>query len=679
MMVWDALVGGSIFSQARTAAYFAVLAGALARVVAANFQTHSQKSRIALAYALLALLATWTHIFKFIQQHHMECAHQHDPPNLFVQAYRNVCDRSDGWIWSMTLLTWVTVASLLVAIEAPRRNLSAMLTIAHIIVAFLGAVSLAFPLIFAQILLADTPPAKAVPLSRLWPPCIIAALISTNVLPLTVQGPNWAFILALVIVHFALALPFLSEAIHGRERATAGSAAPRALYASLCFAFIGIVSTSMHILAFVALFREWHEDSIAGRAPPPGVQFLVSRLINGASADDCQVSISIDAFMASIAGYCYMWDRIGQSALRFIILSPIISPAAALAFFAIFQELETSAAISAGSCGPLRGSSEGGHHAIGTGSDLLENDKMTSEKNSDETACSLEWRLSALGGRLVRLPRGMCHYYLDNDECGGPLVVLVHGMVGSGEYMRPLANALVSNLSSRRVLRLDLPGRGLSECDGSRHTEIRFAQHIASLLHQLGEGSNRVDIVGYSMGGAVAMAFAAMAPHLCRSLALVCSAGTAEVPFPRALPFLLRIPKLPQIFARQLVTAEALQGAHEWESPQGAAWEQHARHETRRALEERDALARAVMNTLQNFPLTSCEGHLKSAHDDGVPILAIWAEEDGIIPLSSASRLLEIAPGADTEIMPLARHALPIERASDVALIIAAFWRQRAT
>ena len=63
------------------------------------------------------------------------------------------------------------------------------------------------------------------------------------------------------------------------------------------------------------------------------------------------------------------------------------------------------------------------------------------------------------GGAFAELPHGRCHYLIDGRGNQGPLVVLVHGFVGSSSYLRFLARELAQ---TRRVLRFDLYGRGWS-------------------------------------------------------------------------------------------------------------------------------------------------------------------------------------------------------------------------
>ncbi|HUR42007.1 MAG TPA: alpha/beta hydrolase [Verrucomicrobiae bacterium] len=96
---------------------------------------------------------------------------------------------------------------------------------------------------------------------------------------------------------------------------------------------------------------------------------------------------------------------------------------------------------------------------------------------------------------------------------GRPLLLL-HGLGSSGrdwEYQRrPLAQHF-------ELIIPDLRGHGASERSGGYHVE-RFASDCWALVDQLGHG--RIDILGHSMGGAVAMQMALDRPDAVGRLAL---------------------------------------------------------------------------------------------------------------------------------------------------------------
>lgn len=105
--------------------------------------------------------------------------------------------------------------------------------------------------------------------------------------------------------------------------------------------------------------------------------------------------------------------------------------------------------------------------------------------------------------------------YLAGPE-DGPPVVLLHGLGGSalGEWFRvgPL-------LADRfRLIVPDLPGHGLGPADGSPDIDD-VADDVVGILDAL--GLTDVDVVGYSMGAAIAVSLAGRRPGRVRRLVLV--------------------------------------------------------------------------------------------------------------------------------------------------------------
>lgn len=104
------------------------------------------------------------------------------------------------------------------------------------------------------------------------------------------------------------------------------------------------------------------------------------------------------------------------------------------------------------------------------------------------------------------------------DGAGAPLVLL-HGGVGASEMFGPNLAALARG---RRVLAVHLQGHGRSP-DSERPLRYEsMADDIAALAAQ--QGLAQIDLLGYSLGGGVALQTAVRHPRLVRRLALVSTA-----------------------------------------------------------------------------------------------------------------------------------------------------------
>jgi len=105
--------------------------------------------------------------------------------------------------------------------------------------------------------------------------------------------------------------------------------------------------------------------------------------------------------------------------------------------------------------------------------------------------------------------------YYDVRGAGRPLVLL-HGGLGSGEMFVP---ALPQLAERHQVVLPDLQGHGRT-ADIDRPIDVRLmADDIAALIDHL--GLDRPDVVGYSLGGGVALHLAAKHPDKVRRLVLI--------------------------------------------------------------------------------------------------------------------------------------------------------------
>ncbi|MDA8346907.1 MAG: 2-succinyl-6-hydroxy-2,4-cyclohexadiene-1-carboxylate synthase [Thermaerobacter sp.] len=106
------------------------------------------------------------------------------------------------------------------------------------------------------------------------------------------------------------------------------------------------------------------------------------------------------------------------------------------------------------------------------------------------------------------------HYELEGT---GPLLILLHGFTGSVESFADLSRRLQRRC---RVARLELLGHGLSDApqEYARYGMWEAAQDVLALMKELGEA--KAHLLGYSLGGRVALRAALLAPERLHSLIL---------------------------------------------------------------------------------------------------------------------------------------------------------------
>jgi pimeloyl-ACP methyl ester carboxylesterase len=106
----------------------------------------------------------------------------------------------------------------------------------------------------------------------------------------------------------------------------------------------------------------------------------------------------------------------------------------------------------------------------------------------------------------------------------GPPLVLVHGLGGAAVNFTLLAPLLARR---HRVLIPDLPGHGRSEPFEEAEGLTDYAAYIGDLAER--EGMFPGPVVGYSMGGVIALRLAVSRPAEVTALALVAAAGIVSV------------------------------------------------------------------------------------------------------------------------------------------------------
>ena len=102
----------------------------------------------------------------------------------------------------------------------------------------------------------------------------------------------------------------------------------------------------------------------------------------------------------------------------------------------------------------------------------------------------------------------------------GPVVLLIHGMAGSGTTWKHVMPALSKEFT---VVAPDLLGHGRSDKEPGDYSLGAFASMLRDLLVALGH--ERATVVGQSLGGGIAMQLAYQHPERCERLVLVGSGG----------------------------------------------------------------------------------------------------------------------------------------------------------
>ena len=207
-----------------------------------------------------------------------------------------------------------------------------------------------------------------------------------------------------------------------------------------------------------------------------------------------------------------------------------------------------------------------------------------------------------------------------------PAVLLIHGFGASLHTWEPWAQTLSQQL---RVLRLDLPGSGLSPPDtGNDYSDTRSIALINALLDA--RGLPKVSLLGHSIGGRIAWTFAATEPQRVDKLVLLAPDGFASPGFeygkPAQVPaamglmrwiaprWLLRMTLEPGYFQLEALSEDNLSRYHD-------------------LMRAPDARA-AMLARLQQTTLIEPQPLLQKI---SAPTLLVWGREDAMIPFANAA------------------------------------------
>ena len=114
-------------------------------------------------------------------------------------------------------------------------------------------------------------------------------------------------------------------------------------------------------------------------------------------------------------------------------------------------------------------------------------------------------------------------HYRDEGRNHIPTLVLLHGYLQNLDIWTPYVLPYMRHM---RVITIDLPGHGYSECIGKVHGMDLMARAVKAVLDDA--GVDQCVMVGHSMGGYVALAFADAFPHHLRGLGLLHSHAMAD-------------------------------------------------------------------------------------------------------------------------------------------------------
>jgi pimeloyl-ACP methyl ester carboxylesterase len=267
------------------------------------------------------------------------------------------------------------------------------------------------------------------------------------------------------------------------------------------------------------------------------------------------------------------------------------------------------------------------------------------------------------GGRLENT--GLVPANVKVEGSGSP-VVLIHGFGAAIDWWDEIAPALAAD---HRVIRMDLIGHGGTEAPTSGYAIEHQAALVKAVLDHL--GVDRVTVIGHSMGGEVATAFAESDPSRIERLVLIDSPPGVGATF-NLLTRLACTPIIGELLSRfeteSVIRKSLAQGfAPGFPVPeQFVADFKQLTYTAFRSAHDASVAFRTERQTPDRL----------KALDPVPPLLVIFGSRDALISPASA-KLFGTVPGARVEVIDRAGHSPMVEAPEKTLALIVDFLANR--
>jgi pimeloyl-ACP methyl ester carboxylesterase len=267
------------------------------------------------------------------------------------------------------------------------------------------------------------------------------------------------------------------------------------------------------------------------------------------------------------------------------------------------------------------------------------------------------------GGRILDLPGGDLEVVEKGPRSASP-IVLIHCFTCAINYWNKMIPALSRQ---HRVVAIDLLGHGGSEKPGSGYSVSNQADLIAQALAKLGVGD--AEVVGHSLGGAVAVTVAQQSPALVNRVVIVDTPPTHEEGDLGLVAKLGFAPVIGEAFWRIKPDFAVRKGLEVAFAPGFKVPDEFVEDVDRMTFSAYDDSASGFDDYTKEEPLD------QRMAETGKPLMVIMGAEEQIIN-EPAKRLTEYratVPGTKTKLIAGAGHSPNVEKPAQTAALVLGF------
>lgn len=293
-------------------------------------------------------------------------------------------------------------------------------------------------------------------------------------------------------------------------------------------------------------------------------------------------------------------------------------------------------------------------------------------RRPDISYTTLETVYANADSHFLRLGEDQSFHFRDVGPRDAPVVVLVHGFSASLHTWEPWVRALRQDY---RVISLDLPGHGLSRCVDNESIGIeQFVDTVDRITDSL--GVERFTLVGSSMGGHTAWAYALAHPEKLEGLVLVDAAGWLDLPEEgEGEPLVFKLLRNPvaRFLMKDLDMSSMIRSGLE-DSFHDASLVTDEMVERYSALGRAPCHRDAIMKLMSGATLRVLASEDKLAAIS-VPTLILHGAADNLVPVAHAHKFADAIPQAQLKVYPQVGHIpqeeIPAESVRDLREFLA--------
>ena len=283
------------------------------------------------------------------------------------------------------------------------------------------------------------------------------------------------------------------------------------------------------------------------------------------------------------------------------------------------------------------------------------------------------------GGNLADLKNGKLYYrWFSPEKENGEILVLVHGFSTPSVVWEGVLPYLLEE--GFKVLVYDHYGRGYSSRPKVKYTKDLFVDSLDELIeHQ--EISQKINLVGYSMGGPNVAGYAEKHSEKVRSASFIAPAGYMSLSVPWYQKLFYRFLTMPII--RQFIGVVApsiFYGGNATLTLSTLEDEQHVPqerlNEIYREQMKYEGFTRSLLSTIKNFNLFQDKSSFKDIGNSEIPCSVIWGTSDETVSFDGHNEMQKDFNNLFSTVIENGFHDITYSMPTKVAKHLLSFLKQ---